>query len=91
MKLPKIVTITVLDSTEADKKHSLSRHFEILARKMLNIFARNPSEFSALHSSLKREVAEYGSVKEGLEKERLITPELLLVMISNEHVCSNHF
>ena len=88
MKLPKVITITVADSPEKDRKHNLNKHFEILVRKMLNIFARNPSEFAALHSALKNEVAEHGLESDGLQNERLLTQELVNAIITNPRVSS---
>jgi hypothetical protein len=83
MKLPHI-TIFVADSPlGGEKRHCISVHFEILVRKLLSIFAKNPSIFAPVHSSLIKVVTAYGPVEHGLHKERLITPELLQAMMLN--------
>ena len=83
MKLPQI-TIFVADSPlGGDKRHCISLHFQILVQKLLSIFAKNPSIFAPVHSSLIKVVTAYGPVEHGLHKERLITPELLQAMMLN--------
>ena len=87
MKLPKSITIFVVDSDEVDKNFQINTHFEILVRKLLNIFAQNPAMFAPVHSKLAEEVCKYGPSSLGLEKERLMTPELLEAMTDNPQVC----
>jgi hypothetical protein len=86
MKLPKSITIYVVDSDEVDKNFQINTHFEILVRKLLNIFAKDPSTFAPVHSELAEGVCKYGPSSLGLEKERLMTPELLEAMIDNPQV-----
>ena len=50
MKLPKSITIFVVDSDEKDQNFQINTHFEILVRKLLNIFAKDPSTFAPVHS-----------------------------------------
>ncbi len=85
MKLPKSITIFVVDSDEA-QNFQISTHFEILVRKLLNIFAQKPAMFAPFHSRPAEEVCKYGPSSLGLEKERLMTPELLEAMIDNPQV-----
>jgi len=66
-----------------DKNFQINTHFEILVRKLLNIFAKDPSTFAPVHSELAEGVCKYGPSLLGLEKERLMTPELLEAMIEN--------
>ncbi len=83
MKLPQI-TIFVADSPlVGDKRHNITVHFELLVRKLLSIFAENPSTFAPVHSSLNKRVTAFGPVEHGLNNERLITPELLQAMMLN--------
>ena len=83
MKLPQ-VTIYVADSPlGGDKRHSISVQFEILVRKLLVIFAKDPSKFAPA-GSLRNEVNAYGALILGLDEERLITPELYEAMMNNE-------
>ena len=85
MKLPQ-VTIYVADSPlGGDKRHSISVQFEILVRKLLNIFAKDPSKF-APEGSLRNEVNAYGALILGLDEERLIAPELYEAMMNNTKV-----
>jgi len=86
MKLPQ-VTIYVADSPlGGDKRHSISVQFEILVRKLLVIFAKDPSKFAPAGRSLGNEVMAYGALILGLDEERLVTPELFEAMMSNEKV-----
>ena len=87
MKLPRSITINAVDSTPPDKKHEISVHYQIIVRKILNVFARDPSAFAPVHHKLVEEVCRYGPVELGLEKERLLTPELVTVMIADNKVC----
>ena len=87
MKLPKSITITVVDSTEPDKKHEISIHFQIIVRKILNIFARDPSTFAPVHHQLVEEVCKYGPASLGLENERLLAPELMEGLMADNNVC----
>ena len=87
MKLPRLITITVAGSERFEGKESLNIHFEILVRKLLNIFVRNPLTVSAVNAVLVEEVCEYGPAKFGLENERLLTPTLVEAMIRNPKVC----
>jgi len=83
MKLPQI-TIFVADSPlVGDERHNITVHFELLVRKLLSIFAENPSAFAPVHSSLNKMVTAFGPVEHGLNNERLITPELLQAMMLN--------
>ena len=84
MKLPKSITIYVVDSDEVDKNFQIN--IETLVRKLLNIFAQNHAMFSPVHSRLAEKVCKYGPSSLGLEKERLMTPELLEAMIDNPQV-----
>ena len=86
MKFPRLITITVSDSTEHEKKHNLNTHFEILVRKLLNLFAKNPLAISAAQALLISEVSQYGSAEYGLENEILMTPVLCKAMMSNPKV-----
>jgi len=52
MKLPKSITIYVVDSDEVDKNFQIDTHFKILVRKLLNIFAKDPLTFAPFHSEL---------------------------------------
>jgi len=86
MKLPQ-VTIYVADSPlGGDKRHSSSVQFEILVRKLLVIFAKDPSKFAPAGRSLGNEVMAYGALILGLDEERLVTPELYEAMMRNEKV-----
>jgi len=87
MKLPKSITIYVADSHEVDKNFQISPHFEILVRKFLNIIAKDPSTFAPDHFELAEEVCKYGPPTLDLQKERLMTPELLKPMINYPQVC----
>ena len=60
MKLPKSITIYVVESDEVDKNFQINTDFEILVRKLLNIFAQNPAMFAPVHSRLAEEVCKYG-------------------------------
>ena len=82
MKLPKNITITVLGSTEPGRRHSINIHYEILVRKLLNIFAENPAEFAPVHSFLSKKVSELSDAG----SDMLITPELFDAMIRNPTV-----
>jgi len=64
-----------VDSPEMNSKHNINEHFEILIHKALNIFARNPKEFAAVHSNLRAEVTRYGPAEKGLGDERFLTLE----------------
>ena len=88
MKLPKLITVKVSNSLEIERGqlHNLSTHFEILVRKLLNIFARDPLTVSAVHNVLIKEVTSYGSAAFGLEHERLLTPTLVQAMMKNSFV-----
>lgn len=85
MRLPKVATITVLDSTATDKRHSIDIHLQILMRKLLNIFAKNPGEYGPV-TDLRKEVIQYASVEQGLEDERLLTPALVNAVIKDIEV-----
>ena len=54
MKLPKSITIYVVDSDEVDKNFQIN--IETLVRKLLNIFAQNHAMFAPIHSRLAEEV-----------------------------------
>ena len=86
MKLPKSITIFVVDSDEKDQNFQINTHFEILVRKLLNNIAQNPAMIAPVHSELAEGVCKYGPSSLGLEKERLMTPELLEAMIDNPQV-----
>ena len=86
MKLPRIATITVVDSPEKDKRHNINIHLEILHRKLLNIFANNSGEYGAVGTELRKEVTKYEWIEYGLENERLLTPEFFDAVIKDNEV-----
>jgi len=57
MKAPTTITIFVAVSLLMDIRHSIDLQFETLVRKILIIFAENPSKFAPVHSSQLKEMA----------------------------------
>jgi len=66
MKLPKSITIYVVDSDEVVKNFQINTHFEILVRKLLNIFVKDPSKFAPVYFELAEIVCKYGPSSLGL-------------------------
>ena len=87
MKHPKSITITVVNSPNADKKHDISVHYQIIVRKILNMFARDPSTFAPVNYKLVEEVCKYGPASLGMEDDRLLTTELVEAMMTDNKVC----
>ena len=72
-KKPANFRITVVDSVHGTQ--NLDEYYEILVRLLLLLFAKDPDEFSAVHSRLGDVATTYGIIGD-YRDERLMTPKL---------------